>query len=231
MKQDLTKKFRHEYKYYVNIADYYAIKNGLSHFAKPDSHAGVDGKYLVRSLYFETPDDKVLLEKQYGLNDREKFRIRYYNNDTSWINLEKKSKVNGYGKKLSAPLTKEQCEKLIAGDIQWMKQSEHALITELYLKMKLQLLKPKTIVDYMREPFVYAPGNVRITIDSEIKTGILAKDFFNQDLPVIRSNAGNVIILEVKYDSFLPDIIKCMIQSVNRKPTAFSKYVVSRIYG
>jgi hypothetical protein len=62
----------------------------------------------------ETPDDKNLKEKLYGVNNREKFRIRYYNDDPSFIKLEKKTKVNGLGTKLSAPLTKAECEKLLA---------------------------------------------------------------------------------------------------------------------
>ncbi|MHC1719343.1 MAG: polyphosphate polymerase domain-containing protein [Clostridiaceae bacterium] len=224
-------KYRHEYKHYINIADYLAIRQRLSLIANPDSHAGPDGKYRIRSLYFETPDDKNLKEKLYGLNNREKFRIRYYNDDTDFIRLEKKTKVNGFGNKISAPITKEECEKLIAGDTEWMRNSEHPLILELYAKMKFQLLHPKTIVDYIREPFIYNPGNVRVTIDSEIETGINSKDLFNQNLPTVRSNAGNVIILEVKYDEFLPEIIKVILQTKNRKSTAFSKYAACRVFG
>lgn len=224
-------KYRHEYKHYINMADYIAIKQRLSYIAKPDCHAGPDGKYRIRSLYFETPDDKNLKEKLYGVNNREKFRIRYYNDDTDFIRLEKKTKVNGFGNKLSAPLTKEECEKLIAGDTQWMRSSEHPLILELYAKMKFQLLRPKTIVDYIREPFIYNPGNVRITFDSGIETGINSTDLFNQDLPTVRSNAGNVIILEVKYDEFIPGVIMAVLQTKNRKSTAFSKYAACRVFG
>ena len=224
-------KFRHEYKHYINLADSFAIKKSLALVASPDKNTGPDGKYKIRSLYFETPNDKVLKEKLYGVNDREKFRIRYYNDDYSFIKLEKKTKVNGLGNKLSAPLTREECEKIIAGDIAWMRDSKYGLILELYSKMKFQQLRPKTIVDYLREPFVYKPGNVRITIDSEIKTGINSKDLFSEKLPSARINNEEVMILEVKYDEFLPDVIRNMIQTKNRKSTAFSKYAVSRIYG
>lgn len=229
MEKDM--KFRHEYKHYINMADYIAIKQRLSYIAKSDCHAGPDGKYRIRSLYFETPDDKNLKEKLYGVNNREKFRIRYYDEDTSFIKLEKKTKVNGFGNKLSAPMTKEECEKLIAGDTEWMRSSECPLVLELYAKMKFQLLRPKTIVDYIREPFIYNPGNVRVTIDSGIETGINSTDLFNQNLPTVRSSAGNVIILEVKYDEFIPEVIKAAVQTRNRKSTAFSKYAACRVFG
>ncbi len=223
--------FRHEYKHYINPADAIAIKQRLMLLARPDPHAGSNGKYRIRSLYFETPDNKVLREKLDGINNREKFRIRYYNDDTDFIRLEKKTKVNGLGNKLSAKMTKEDCEKLIAGNLAWMKDSKQDLVLELYAKMKYQQLKPKTIVDYIREPFIYSPGNVRVTIDSQIKTGINSKDLFSKNLPAARINEANIIILEVKYDGFLPDIIRNAVQTNNRKATAFSKYSVSRIYG
>jgi len=231
MNTEKEMKFRHEYKYSINQADAMAIRQRLSLLARPDTHVETNGKYRIRSLYFETPDDKALREKLEGINCREKFRIRYYNDDTSFIRLEKKTKVNGMGNKLSARLTKEECERLIHGDISWMGESKKALILELYAKMKYQQLKPKTIVEYTREPFLYGPGNVRVTMDSQIKTGIHSKDFFSQELPSARINAGDLMILEVKYDEFLPTIIKNAIQVKNRKSTAFSKYAVSRIYG
>ena len=51
---------------------------------KPDCHA-VNGQYEIRSLYFDTPDDKALREKLDGVITREKYRIRLYNNDPSGI--------------------------------------------------------------------------------------------------------------------------------------------------
>jgi hypothetical protein len=81
-------KYRHELKHEINTADMIAIRQRLRAVAEPDKHA-VDGKYLIRSLYFDTPNDKALLEKQSGVSRRQKFRIRYYNGDKSVIHLEK----------------------------------------------------------------------------------------------------------------------------------------------
>jgi len=218
-------------KYYLNTADYLIIKNRLSTIAGSDEHTDGNGSYRIRSLYFETPDDKALLEKLYGVNEREKFRIRYYNNDTSFIRLEKKTKINNLTNKISASVTKDECEKLIAGDTEWMRESKNGLILELYAKMKYQLLRPKTLVDYMREPFVYRPGNVRVTFDTKISTGVNSTDLFSAKTPMIKTHGEPVIIMEVKYDNYLPEIIRSMVQVQNRRVTAFSKYAVARVFG
>lgn len=170
------------------------------------------------------------MEKVDGVNIREKFRIRYYNNDTSFIRLEKKSKVNGLCLKECATLTAEQAQAIVAGDYEWMIESGVSLIQELYSKMMSQGLRPKTIVDYTREPFVFAPGNVRVTLDHNIRTGINCTDFLNPNCVTVP--AGDApIILEVKWDEFLPDIIRDAVQLPNCRVGAFSKYAVCRIYG
>ena len=140
-------KFRHELKYYLNLADYLTIRERMSAIAGSDEYADENGTYKIRSLYFDTPGDKALYEKLYGINNREKFRIRLYNNDDSFVRLEKKTKVNALTCKISAPVTREQCEKLLAGDTDWMKHAGHALLTELYAKMRHEQLRPKTLVD------------------------------------------------------------------------------------
>ena len=130
---------------------------------------------------FDTPEDKALREKIDGVNIREKFRIRFYNSDTSYIVLEKKSKLNGLCAKESCRINAEEAQKIVDGDICWMLSDERPLCTELYSKMKSQRLEPKTIVDYTRDPFVFAPGNVRVTIDYDIRTGLNKTDFLNPE--------------------------------------------------
>lgn len=225
------KKFRHELKHYINMADYITLKQRLKVVMTPDPNVVESGSYKIRSLYFDNIYDKALREKLNGVNNREKFRIRYYNDDFSYIKLEKKTKINGVCNKISSRVTKEECEKLINGDLNWMKVSKKGLVRELYEKMIFHQLKPKTIVDYSREPFIYKMGNVRVTLDKDIKTGVYSKDLFNQSLPTVGIDTNNTIILEVKYDEYLPDIIRDIVQVNNRQCTAFSKYAVCRIYG
>ena len=223
-------KFRHEYKHYINRSDYYILKSRLETIMKPDRNVNAEGKYIIRSLYFDNIYDKALREKIDGVNSREKFRFRYYNDDTSFIRLEKKSKINNLCNKQSVKVSKEQVQKIIDGDYEWMNTTEEKLLLELYSKIKGQLLIPKTIVEYIREPYTMEAGNVRITIDSEIKTGILSTDFLNQDTYMVTAN-DDTMILEVKYDNYLPDVVRNIIALETRRSSAFSKYAVSRIYG
>ena len=221
--------YRHEWKHVISYADMLILRQRLGAVMQLDRNA-IDGKYFIRSLYFDTPTDTALREKLDGVSRREKFRIRYYNHDTSLIHLEKKSKLAGLGNKQSANLTAEEAQKIVDGDIGWMLQAKHPLIRELYSKIQIQQLRPKTIVDYVREPYVYAPGNVRVTLDYDIRTGLGCTDFLNQGCPTIP--AGDcTIILEVKWDKFLPDIIRSAVQLEGRRVTAFSKYAQCRIYG
>lgn len=221
--------FRHEWKHEINYSDMVVLRQRLKAVMKPDENA-VNGKYFIRSLYFDNISDKALSEKIDGVNCREKFRIRYYNDDTSLIHLEKKSKINGLGNKQSASLSAEEAQKIVDGDFDWMIDCDRPLVQELYSKMMSQGLRPKTIVDYTREPFVFSAGNVRVTLDYDIRTGLYCTDFLNPDCITIP--AGNApIILEVKWDEFLPSVIRDIVQLESRRTAAFSKYAACRIYG
>lgn len=221
--------YRHEWKHMINHADKIVIRQRLRAVAQVDANAA-DGRYLIRSLYFDNISDKALREKLDGVNRREKFRIRYYNGNTDQIHLEKKSKWNGLGTKDRALLTADEAQRIVDGDLSWMIGSDRPLVQELYVKMNSQGLRPKTIVDYTREPFVYAPGNVRVTLDYNIRTGLLCTDFLNPDCITIPAGAGETI-LEVKWDEYLPSVIRDAVQLGSRQLSAFSKYAACRMYG
>lgn len=222
--------YRNEWKHEITHADMITLRHRLRALMQPDAHVRPDGSYTVRSLYFDTPADTALREKIDGVNCREKFRIRYYNSDTSFLHLEKKTKQNGLGQKLCAPLTVEEAQAVVDGQTGWMPTSGRPLIVELYSKMQATFLRPRTIVDYTREPFVYGPGNVRVTLDYNIRTGLGCTDFLNASCPTIPAGVP-AIILEVKWDEFLPSAVRQAVQLGSRRSGAFSKYRISRIYG
>ena len=219
---------RHEWKHEINYMDMLVIRSRMRAITTPDSHA-VDGKYFIRSLYFDTLSDKALREKIDGVDNRKKFRIRYYNNDLSFIRLEKKSKWNNLGTKEMVRLSTMQAKAIADGNIDWMVNHPDPLIHELYVEMKETGLRAKTIVDYTREPFVFPAGNVRVTLDYDIRTGLCSTDFLNPDTPTVPI-VDNPIILEVKWDHFLPDIIRDAVHLENRRAAAFSKYAACRAY-
>lgn len=225
------RKFRHETKHELRYIEYLTIRSRLLAVTGRDIHAGADGTYKIRSLYFDNYRDKALREKIDGVNEREKFRIRYYNGNTEVIHLEKKSKLNGLCNKLSANITKEQVEELLRGNIEVLYDSKEGLLVELYTKMKSEQLKPRVIVDYTREPYVYAPGNVRITFDSNIRSGFYTDSFFDWECPTVATDKTDTVLMEVKYDDYMPDIIRMCIQENERQQEAFSKYASCRKYG
>ncbi len=220
---------RHEWKHRITYEDFLIISARLKQIAEYDGHAKNQGVYTIHSLYFDNLTDKVLREKLDGISVREKFRIRYYNEDTSYIRLEKKSKIHGLCDKQSVPLVKEEVEKLCDGNIEFLLYSGKELCKELYAKMRFQQLKPRCIVEYDRIPFVYKPGNVRVTFDRNIKTGLYHDRLFDNSA-FVPAEEGT-IILEVKYDAFLPEIIEKAVRVPNRQATAFSKYAVCRRFG
>ncbi len=221
--------YRHEWKHEITLLDRLVLRQRLRAAARPDGHAR-DGRYFIRSLYFDNLADKALREKLDGVDRREKFRIRYYDYDTSLIRLEKKSKRNGLGRKASVPLTAEEAGALAEGRWDWMPASGRDLVLELYSKMKSQGLRPRTIVDYTREAFVYAPGNVRVTLDYDIRTGLRCTDFLNPNCVTVPAGDAPAI-LEVKWDAYLPAVIQDAVQLPGRRTGAFSKYAACRVYG
>lgn len=226
-KEENLLKFRHEHKHSVNGADIMELRTRLCAVMKRDDHCDDDGKYIVKSLYFDNYLDKALREKVDGVRNREKFRIRYYGDDTSFIRLEKKSKINGLCLKQSAPLTAEECDKIIRGDTGFLINSGNPLKQEFYAKIHYQLLRPKEIVCYERESFTYPAGNVRVTIDSHISGSSNVREFLNPNLAY--STLISDSVLEVKWDEFLPEIIKNCVQLKSRRSSAFSKYAAARI--
>lgn len=219
--------FRHECKYRLNLSDFITIRQHLRIVACPDKHTE-GGVYQVRSLYFDTPEDKALRDKLDGVNRREKFRLRCYNNDPSMIRLEKKSKINNLGNKQTAILSKTEVQALIDGSYDWMQDSGMDLVQELYTKITLFGLRPKTIVDYKREPYVYAPGNVRVTLDYDIRTGLFCTDFLDPECITLPAPDAP-LLMEVKFDAFLPDVIQRAVQ-LGRIQEAYSKYAACRMY-
>ncbi|NLB81224.1 MAG: polyphosphate polymerase domain-containing protein, partial [Clostridiaceae bacterium] len=167
------------------------------------------------------------MEKLSGLSRREKFRLRLYNDDSSFIRLEKKAKANRLCYKEKAPISKAQCESILAGRYEVLKEGRNPLFWELYTKMNYQNLRPVIIVDYTREAYIYPAGNVRITFDKNIKASNNVQGLFDPELVTIP--AARAMILEIKYDGFIPEAIRQVIQITNRHEREFSKYLVSRL--
>ena len=218
---------RQELKTEISYGDYLALRHRLLAVMRHDPHAGPEGIYTVHSLYFDNFADAALREKMDGKSQREKFRIRYYQSDTSFLHLEKKCKVNGSTVKYMAEVTEDQVRALLRGDTAWMRESEHGLVRELYAKMQTQLLRPRTAVEYIREPLMVEPGHIRITFDRAVSAGPANEQFLAPHTRVPADQRGTVI-LEVKYDHYLPAHLAALLQLGDRTRQSYSKYEVVR---
>lgn len=219
-------RFRHEWKHELSPGDLYALRARLSAVLETDPHA-VNGSYQVHSLYFDTPSERALYEKVNGFSRREKFRLRYYNHAPGSVLLEKKLKCNDLCGKLQEPLSIEETRALL--DSSLSTGTDRPLLDELLRKSLSEGLRPKTIVCYTREPFLFGPGNVRVTLDYGLRTAPSWRKFLDPDsftIPVPDAPA----ILEVKWDEFLPSLIRDLVQTPGARTGAFSKYAACHIY-
>ncbi|OXM84488.1 polyphosphate polymerase domain-containing protein [Paenibacillus rigui] len=226
MSKKLT--FRHELKFFINQHQFHIIRQRLKSLMAPDKNVGPTGEYHIRSLYFDDMDNKALHEKLGGIRDRVKYRIRIYNIQDNVIHFEKKIKRDDYIAKVKEPLTREMYDAIVAGDFECLNRPDKPFLMELYNEMRHRMLRPKVIVDYVREPYVCYHGNVRITFDKDLRTGLHSTDMFNKDLGPVRAIDDNLIILEVKFDEYIPDIIKTAVQLEGLNRQSASKYVICR---
>lgn len=226
----MENRYRHEFKYICSYGQLRMLQVRLTGLIPPDPHAGEEGIYNIRSLYFDDYCDRYLSENEAGTDPREKFRIRIYNHSSERISLELKRKVRSKTQKLSCPLTEEQCRTLMAGEIPELPKDAPAVLRKLCLLMETRLMRPKVIVEYDRVPYIYPQGNVRITLDENIRASGRADLFLEDQIPLRPIMPLGQHILEVKYDEYLPDFIYRAVQLPNLRPTAFSKYYLCRKY-
>ena len=222
--------FRHEYKYVCSLEKMEYIKSSVSALLEMDLYAKEQSGYVVRSVYFDDYYDTCFKENMYGVDPREKFRIRIYNADSSKINLELKKKQRGKTKKISCTLTKGVCEEILQGGVPDMSAIDSALYRKFCSQMQMKRMVPKIIVEYDRVPYIYKDGNVRITFDRNISSSPAAGFLDGSGIrrSILRQNMH---VLEVKYDEVLPHAILDVVtggQQFSR--TSFSKYALCREY-
>ena len=230
MTQPQQLKYRHELKYQISDAQVALLKNRITHLIPADSHAGENGSYTIRSLYFDDYDDRCLRENEDGTDPREKFRIRIYNASADRITLECKRKERGKTHKTSCRLTEEQTRMLMAGKTLPDIGSQPPLLQKLTMLMLTRRMRPVVVVEYDRIPYVYKNGNVRITLDTNIRSSKTVESFLDKTVATRPVMAAGQQLLEVKYDEYLPDFIYRNLQLHSLRQTAFSKYFICRKY-
>ncbi len=226
------KPYRHELKYIISEGEHKLLAARLKACLKQDYYASLNGgEYFIRSLYFDDPYDSAVSEKIEGTGSRDKFRIRIYNLSDSAIKLERKHKEGQYIKKDSLSLSRTECDAIVRGDLECLKRRPEPFAMQIYGIFKSNYIRPKVLVDYIREPYVFPAEDVRVTFDKNVRTAMRTTDLFNPHLvtyPVW--DLRNCMILEVKFNDSLPLFVQELLTVNAAQHTAASKYVFCRQY-
>ena len=223
------KAYRHELKYYINRGEYTLLSAKLARTMRRDTFAEQgDGEYFIRSLYFDDIDDSFFQDKLDGVDERDKYRVRMYNMRETPIKLERKHKKDGVVQKDSIDLTRQECERLILGDASFLLRRTEPLARQFFREFVLRNLRARVIVDYMREPYVFAVEDVRVTFDKNIRTAYRALSFFDPNLVTYPAIDEFDMVLEVKFNRYLPTYIRALLQTQSHARSAISKYCLGR---
>jgi len=220
---------RHEYKYLINQGELQYLRGVMRALLMPDPNGDEYNEYHIRSLYFDTLRNDALYEKIAGYDRRQKYRLRIYNFSDNKIRLECKSKYNDLISKQAVQIPRDLAEQLIAGDPSGLQFMRHPLLHDMYREMRLNLLRPVVIVDYVREAYIHEAEEVRITFDKQLRTGLNSVDMFDPHVPTYPPFFDCPWeILEVKYNHFLPSYLQTALSGAGAIRSAVSKYVWCR---
>lgn len=226
--QYLGHRLRHEIKYYINDSVYHTLRGRLKTVAGADPNMKEEDGYLISSLYFDDVYHSAMNEKQAGICFRKKYRLRCYNRQDTRINLECKRKYGEYISKDSMAVSRGEYDAMLAGNYDVLMDHPDTVGREVYALHHARLLKPVVAVEYLREAYVLAQGNVRITFDKEISASVNDYDVFSEYYEVQKVLEPGIMVLEVKFDDYLPDMIYQILKTAMTNKCAISKYVMCR---
>ena len=236
--------WRHELKYIIDEASFRHLFYALGPVLQRDRHEvpcqedGLGG-YRIRSLYFDDMEKRGIFEKLSGSDPRHKYRIRIYNNEDRVIHLEKKVKSGQLTQKLSCGLSRQLVESLVGGDAEPLyaalcqadDPASRDLLGQFYTEWQTRFLRPRLLVDYWRTPLLWPDGNVRITFDRYLSTGYHRNDLWDREASLQSVLPPQTVIMEIKYDHFLPAFVNGLLDLHGAIPLSISKYVQCAAFG
>jgi hypothetical protein len=221
---------RNELKYYLSYSGYVMLSDILKKFLLQDKHNKEKlGGYFIRSLYFDDIDDKAFEDKMAGIEERSKYRLRIYDVSDKWVKFEIKNKFNDNITKETAIISRDDAKEIQNGNFEVMLKYNNPILNKAYIEFKKYSYKPVSLIDYLREAFVYDVNNVRIVFDRFLKSSTLHLDIFKTDPALVPQLKKEIIIMEIKYDHFIPSWIKELIQIPSFDRSAISKYCIGRL--
>lgn len=221
---------RLENKYLLSYLQYSNKNSRLENLLHPDKHNGADG-YKVRSLYFDTIQERDFYEKEDGIELRRKVRLRIYDPKADFAKLEMKQKQGAHQKKRSLTLSRKDAIKLTKCDYSCLLKYDDPFAAECYVFMSNNFYRPKSIVEYKRKAYVADENNIRITFDYDITATESNFDIFSENLMMYPVFDKSLVIMEVKYNGFMLSYIKDIISTDSKSQLSVSKYSLSRQVG
>lgn len=233
MSADRTLLFnRLEVKYLVDRSTRTALAQDLAAFMRPDIHAGPEGAYMVRSLYFDTPDYQAYSEKTDGVAVRHKLRVRAYGQDpsqTPHVRMEVKSRYLSYIHKITVDVTQQEYAEIECAlrrrTLPPARLMGDGRVSKEFFRLQRQYnMEPKIIVQYRRQAFERVEiSRTRVNFDDELQATR------NLDLLGPLRGARRVLrygyaIFEIKVDNVLPHWLHTLIAKYNLQNEALSKY-------
>ena len=221
---------REEKKFLISMQEAAGISHRLVQVMQEDPHNGMHG-YRIRSLYFDSIDDRDYHEKNAGVELRRKLRLRCYDPEADYALLEMKQKQGANQRKRSLRLSRADAQRLVRGDDAPLLSCPEPFAAECYAVMHHYCYRPKTIVEYNRRAFIAKENRIRITFDSRIVSTESCFELFSPQLnmnPVLDPYA---VVLEVKYNGFMLSYLRELINSADRSELSVSKYILARQNG
>ena len=221
MKKQEIGNMRHEDKYICSGRQLVLIRTRLQSVMQIDPHQKGEN-YRIRSLYLDTASRRFYEESMNGVDDRKKYRIRFYDLDDRFLRIERKDTVGGMKEKVNHKTDRDSVDLLLAGETV---PFSDGLIGQIHNLQVAEGLRPMAIIDYIRCAYTYPTGNVRITFDTNLACSGHCEDLFRKDAVLLPLLPQDRFILEVKYDAILPGFISKMLDIGDLERVSFSKYV------
>lgn len=219
---------RQEKKYLLNYIEIQQLKYLLDQTLHRDEFGELQKGYMVRSLYFDTPDNIDFMEKSDGIRNRKKIRLRTYNPESDNVKLELKEKQDDFQRKRSLLLTKSEAMEMISGKYDCLIKRGDDFALEMYTLLEENLYRPRCIVEYDRIAWIVPENDIRITLDGEIRGTESSFDLFSNELMFYPVSDMGKMVLEVKFNRFLLSYVRDLLAGKERFQISASKYSMAR---
>lgn len=218
---------RRELKYPIGEMDYYKVNELFKKVLTPDKNNKEYG-YRIRSLYFDSINNCDYYSKMNGEEIRKKIRLRIYDTNTDTVKLEIKRKLNISQIKETVTISREDAIKLINKDYSVLLKYDNQTANSAYNIMTTDQYQPVVLVDYNRRAYIHNENNIRVTLDSDIRSNEFDFNMFSEDVIMTPIVDYYNALLEVKFDGELFCWISQALTGLDTTNQSLSKYCSSR---